>query len=1099
MAGNFEFLQKESQFKAFAKAAADAETCFSVSPLVCAVACRLALESAVKWVYSVDESLTKPWDDQLSTLIFTDDFRALLPPGLFPKINFIRKTGNIAAHGTGNISRNQALLALENLHSYLSFVGFCYTEGFTEQPFDRKFLEKPAGPAPVQEKAPVLSDLIKENEPRKKVYTIKRRAAQKKGFTVRPADLSEAETRKAYIDTMLQDAGWQRGRDWEEEYPIGDMPNTAGSGAADYVLLDDSGIPLAVVEAKKTSVSVERGRHQACLYADFLEKRFRRRPLIFLTNGYETRLNDGVYPERQVSGIYAKRDMERTFALRRDRRDLSAVHVKDAITDRPYQKRAIQAVCDALGSGRRRKALLVMATGSGKTRVVLSLVDVLIRQGWVRNFLFLADRKPLVSQAFKVFHNFMDDLTVCNLCKNKQDAAARGVFSTYQTMMNCIDDAWDKTGGKLFTPGHFDLIIVDEAHRSIYKKYQEIFTYFDAFLVGLTATPKADVGKSTYEIFDLQNNNPTFAYELAEAVEQGYLVDFVSVETKMKFLDQGIHYNDLSDEDKEKYEDTFTDEDGKYPASIEPEALNKIIFNHDTIRLVLDMLMTQGLRIDQGSRVGKTIIFAKNHDHAEKILEVWGKEYPEYGPEFCLVVDNYINYAEDLIERFQNPEKVPQVVISVDMLDTGIDVEEILNLVFFKKVYSKTKFWQMIGRGTRLCPGLIDGEDKKYFYIFDFCDNFAFFRMNPRERTEPVQKSIQEKIFNLKITLIQELQEHPESAELQEFRGRLIEDVASRIAKLNKENFAVHQHLRYVDRYARKESFYALSGTAASEVTEHLSPLMPPDAEDISALRFDALLYQIEYTLLAGKAWTRFAADVQKKCSQLSLYFHITQVRDKKELIERIARGKDLDSLRVDDWEAIRQELRGLITFIDKDERVRYDTNFTDDITSVEYHEPEYGASSLEPYRKRVNYYITSHQDVPVIAKLKGNIPLTRQDTASLEEILWKELGTRDEYHAEYGDTPLGELVRSVTGLDTDAVNHAFSRFLNAHELNSSQMYFVDQVVKYVSRNGLMKDLVVLTRSPFNNRGNLSEIFTDDSVFSELMGIIEKINKNAVA
>ena len=420
------------------------------------------------------------------------------------------------------------------------------------------------------------------------------------------------------------------------------------------------------------------------------------------------------------------------FNIIKNRSPLKGVRINDEITNRYYQKEAIQAVCDAFDTRNRRKALLVMATGSGKTRTVISLADVLMRHGWIKNILFLADRNALVTQAKRAFHSMLPNLSLCNLTEGREDASARAVFSTYQTMMNCIDSTRDEKGERLFTAGHFDLIIVDEAHRSIYNKYKDIFTYFDALLVGLTATPKDEIDINTYSIFDMESGVPTYGYELGEAVADGYLVDFVSVETSIKFMAEGIVYDELSPDEKEIYENTFANEDGNIPEAIDSSALNEWIFNADTIRKALQTLMEHGQRVEFGEKIGKTIIFAKNHNHAEKILEVWNQEYSDYPPHYARVIDNYTNYAQSLIDAFSDRNKLPQIAISVDMLDTGIDIHEILNLVFFKKVMSRSKFWQMIGRGTRTCEGLLDGEDKEKFYIFDLCGNFEFFRLHAR-------------------------------------------------------------------------------------------------------------------------------------------------------------------------------------------------------------------------------------------------------------------------------------------------------------------------------------------------------------------------------
>jgi type I restriction enzyme R subunit len=468
MRTNFDFLITDPQFEPFAEAAVSAERVLPISPALCATACRTALEFAVKWVYSVDRSLHKPYEDKLVTLISTEDFKELIPIGMIQKLDYLRKVGNNATHNPKSVSRDQAVLALQNLHSFLDFVAYCYGTMYTEVPFDKTLSE--ANPEAVVTVTPPAADevdfqtLLNENFPKREKLTAKRVQQLKQGYTVKPMDMTEAQTRKAYIDVMLQDTGWQRGPNWIDEYPIDEMPNKSGKGSADYVLLGDNGLPLAVVEAKRTSVNVEKGRQQAVLYADFLEKKYGQRPIIFMTNGYETRIwSDKYYPERPVSGIYAKPDLEKEFNKMKSRSVLRTARISDELSNRYYQKEAIQAVCDAFGERNRRKALLVMATGSGKTRTVISLVDVLIRHGWVKNLLFLADRNALVTQAKRAFHNLMPNLSLCNLTEGKEEASARAVFSTYQTMMNCIDATRDENDNRLFTPGHFDLIIVDEA------------------------------------------------------------------------------------------------------------------------------------------------------------------------------------------------------------------------------------------------------------------------------------------------------------------------------------------------------------------------------------------------------------------------------------------------------------------------------------------------------------------------------------------------------------------------------------------------------------------------------------------------------------
>ncbi|MCR4718998.1 MAG: DEAD/DEAH box helicase family protein [Firmicutes bacterium] len=1091
---NFDFLKKDEQFDTFSDVAIAAENILHIDVDSCVLNCRRAMEFAIKWMYSVDSYLEMPYDDSLNVLMTTADFRDVVGKDILIRLQFIRKTGNTVAHSGKKVTLEQAELCLENLFIFMDFIACCYAKDYHAREFDKSLLElTPKEALSFTDSDIDLSKLIEENKALKEELTA-RREEQQQDYVPKPLDLSEYKTRQIYIDTMLQETGWVLGKDWQNEVELPGMPNKSEVGYADYVLYDDTHKPLAVVEAKRTCKDVVVGRQQAKLYADILEKQHGRRPVIFLTNGFETRIDDGQYPERKVATIYSKRDLEKMFNLRRMRTSLKNVMVDKNIAGRYYQEGAIKAVGDALDNKNRRKALLVMATGSGKTRTVIALCKVLLEHGWVKNILFLADRTSLVTQAKRAFVNLLPDLSVTNLCEEMDNFAAHCVFSTYQTMYNCIDDVKDEEG-KLFTSGHFDLLICDEAHRSIYNKYRDIFNYFDAPLVGLTATPKDEIDKNTYEIFELESGVPTYGYELSQAVQDGYLVDYMSVESKLKFIEQGITYEELTDEEKEEYENMFEDEDGEIPERISSSALNKWIFNRDTIRQVLNVLMTDGIKIEYGEKLGKTIIFAKNHLHAEKILEVFNSEYPHLNG-FAKVIDNKINYAQSLIDEFSDPKKFPQIAISVDMLDTGIDVPEVLNLVFFKKVMSKAKFWQMIGRGTRLCPGLLDGEDKNKFYIFDFCGNFEFFRMNQGKPTAN-QMALQGAIFNLKSQIIFKLQDIAyQTEDLIALRKSLLSEMVTKVRELNKENFAVKQHLKYVELYANEENYVSLTYEDTLIIKEELAPLIIPDEDEASAVRFDALMYGIELAYLAGKGYGRHRSDLFKKVSGIASVANIPEISAKSELIDKILHTDYLNNCGINEFEHIRESLRNLMKYIPHNV-LRYDTNFGDDILSTEWKESELESDDLKNYRAKAEYYVRQHQDNRVIAKLKGNVPLTKDDVSELEKILWNEVGTKDEYTAEYGEKPLGEFVREIVGLDMNAAKEAFAEFLGNANLDSRQIYFVNQIVEYIVRNGMMKDLSVLQDAPFTDKGSVVEIFTDLSVWTEIRKVIENINMNA--
>ncbi len=767
MTSNFAFLKKNPKFKEIEIACTEAEKAIAISNSAAALQTRRALEIAVKFAYRYDSELEVPYQDTLSSLVHAHQFKEILDEKLFPRIRFIISLGNKAAHTVKPVSRVQAAESLRNLYDFISWIDFSYSTEIHKAPFNPALLKDgseleqknrriqealAAKEAAWEAERKKLKEMLRSAEERREFTRKRKQAQQSRDFVC--DDISEFKTRKIYIDLALEMAGWTIGTDCLEEVEVKGMPNESGHGFVDYVLYADNGKPLAVAEAKRTSADPKKGKVQARLYADCLEKEHGIRPLIFYSNGFETWLwDDGSYPERLVFGFFTKDELDWHYYRKANLTPIHAVKVNDAISNRVYQKKAVQSVCDTLAQGQ-RKALLVMATGSGKTRTAISIADVLQRHAWVKHILFLADRRELVKQAKKHFSNLLPDLSICNLLAGKDDPNSRMVFSTYPTMMNAIDSTRRKDGSRLFSSGHFDLIIVDESHRSIYKKYQDIFTFFDGFLLGLTATPKSDIDKNTYSVFDIEDNVPTFAYELDEAIRENYLVPYNTVETKMKFMEEGIHYDALSDLEKEQWEETF--DDGV--ADISGEALNKFLFNDHTVDTVIQDLMCKGIHVKGGDQIGKTLIFAKNIKHADFILKRFNALYPEYAGRFAATIYHGIKYVDQLIEDLSTKEKYPHIAISVDMLDTGIDIPELVNLIFFKKVRSKSKFWQMIGRGTRLCEDLFGaGHDKEAFLIFDYCSNFEFFRVCKNGTDGLTVNSLTAILFNIQVKIAQTL------------------------------------------------------------------------------------------------------------------------------------------------------------------------------------------------------------------------------------------------------------------------------------------------------------------------------------------------------
>ncbi|VII08705.1 type i restriction enzyme r subunit [Clostridioides difficile] len=1106
--GNFDFLQKKKNFNSFNTACLEAEKSIIVSPSTCATITRRALELAVKWLYANDSDLVLPYQDNLSTLIHNNSFIELIDYDMLPLLKYIVKLGNLSVHTSANIERGEAILSLNNLHQFVSWIDYCYSDEYTAEDFNEDLLlhgeEKRTRPDELKNlyerlssKDKKLEEVIKENEELRKSLTEKRKV-NTVNYDFKIDEVSEFETRKRYINIELKLAGWEFGKDIWEEIEVQGMPNESGVGYVDYVLYGENGKPLAVVEAKRTSKDPKIGQQQAKLYADCLEKRYSQRPVIFLTNGFDMYIWDD-YSDRKVYGFYKKSELQLMIDRRKSKKSLSSVTINDEISNRYYQKEAIRAVCEAL-ENKQRKTLLVCATGTGKTRIAISIVDVLSRHNWIKNILFLADRKALVKQAKKSFTKLLPNLALCNLLDSKDSPEdARMIFSTYPTMMNAIDDTKSKDGKRLFTPGHFDLIIIDESHRSIYKKYKSIFDYFDSYLMGLTATPKDEIDKNTYSVFDMENGVPTYAYEYNKAVEDGYLVDYTSIEFKTKIMEDGIKYDELSDEEKEEYENTFND-DESIGDEIGNNAVNEWLFNSDTIDLVLNKLMTEGLKIEGEEKIGKTIIFAKNTKHARAIVERFNKLYPKYGGNFVKAVDYSINYVDSIIDDFSDKNKLPQIAVSVDMLDTGIDIPEILNLVFFKKVRSKTKFWQMIGRGTRLCPDLLGVDmDKERFLIFDFCNNFEFFKFNPKGFEGNKTETLTEKLFNIKVSMVKELQDIKYiEGEYAELRKELLEELITSVKALNEDSYIVRMNLSYVHKYKNENVWSNIGAVAQNEIREYISPLITSYSDDELAKRFDVVMYNIQLAYLQNNNASKGIRHVMATAEKLSKLGTIPQIQQQKYTIEKAMTEDFWEDSDIFEVEEVRISLRELIKYLEKSSQKIYYTSFEDMIVAEDRNDSVYNANNLKNYKKKVEYYLNSHKDELAIFKLRNNKKITKQDVETLEEILLKQLGNCDDYKKEFGDTPVSQLVRRLVGLDREAANEAFSEFLNNKSFNTKQIHFVKLIVDYVVKNGFIEDNKVLMEDPFRTVGSIIDLFENHiEERNKLIKTINKIKENA--
>ncbi|WP_296321679.1 DEAD/DEAH box helicase family protein [Treponema sp. UBA3813] len=1138
---NFDFLTYDTNYSAFSQMAVQAELQYNKNTVFAAFAARKSLEQAVKWMYSVDSDLHKPYDDSIQVLVHESSFVNAVPSNIRHDMQLVIKVGNSGVHDTLAVEKKYVLLSLKALFNFLNWLDYTYGSAYQQRTFSEEAIPKNKVVVAVkkpqerhaEKDSASLEAFKKEIEAKDNtIEELKKQLAQalssiqsnKENPSAKPElkveDLSEFQTRKMFIDEDLKTLGWRiDGVQVVEEYKVDDMEGIKGKiGFIDYALFGKDGSPLAVVEAKKTTKDANVGKQQAVLYADCLERKFGRRPFIFYTNGFETFFwDDTQYAPRSVSMIFAMVDLQKLMDRRSLLVDLNHVQINRSISGRPYQMKAIRSICSEMEK-RIRKFLLVMATGTGKTRTAISIVDVLSRGHYVSNVLFLADRIQLVEQAYDAFRENCPDVTVCNLLDPKDKAENKGariVFSTYPTILNAIDTEKNKDGNRTFTPAHFDLIIVDEAHRSIFKKYRAIFEYFDAYLVGLTATPRRDVDKSTFEFFELQDDVPTDVYEYETAVNAGFLVPYHAIEKTSTFLDEGINKDNLSEEDLEKVR--RQEEESEEPfEEIPPKAINEYVFNEDTTRQVLEDLMTKGIKTGGGDRLGKTIIFAYNKNHAQHIVDTFDKFWPQYKGKMCqrIVCDD--SKVKSTIKEFKKSDSQLQIAVSVDMLDTGVDIPEVVNLVFYKKIRSKIKFWQMIGRGTRLAPNLVCTDEtgsyvgKKYFYIFDYLRNFEFFREEKNGIEGASGKSVSERIFAHKCAVIKLLQDsknlcHSElDSESQNlfltYREQLVKEVHAQISALNTKLTPVHLVLKHVTKFQNEKSFECLSDEDVLNLSKHIAPLVFNEEADSYAKGFDNFCYGIMEAQLSAQPINLYRSKIKTVAEKLLQKTSIKAVRDHLPRLQRLSLSSYYDELHVLDYEEIRKEIRELAQFsVDNTHADPIFVDYDDNIKLVDIPEGSQNpspADNFEEYKKKVDAYLCEHMKDGAINKLRTNQPLTKDDFESLNHIFKEELGDEKMFDQLAEGKTLGVFIRRATKMDKDAINDYFADFINDANMNALQIEFVQRLIDIIVEQGeINMEALMKGRAPFD-RPKFFTLF-GSAAQNRIFAIVKSINMNA--
>lgn len=1110
---NFEFLREK--WPELASLGGFAEQYAWPDPAGALVKLRTYIESLIQRFYEENNLGSLPHASLLD-LLTKDEFKQVVPSVVLNALHSIRLAGNKAAHAEQPIHRFDVHELLHNafdLGRWLYIVSGGDNKDCPNYQAPEKLPAAFENAVVLKRQKRMIQEKLAANEMEMQLLLSELEANRSKTIVAEKrieeletllssgkaaADVlgfDEASTRKRLIDTELAVAGWDVGKagantsEVHQEEPIEHQPTKTGIGYADYVLWDDNGLPLAVIEAKKTAKSAELGQEQAKLYADGLEKMHGQRPVIFYTNGFDIYIWDDAqsYPPRSLYGFYSKDSLQYLIFQRKNRELLDSLSPKPEIVDRLYQVEAIKRTTEKF-SARKHKALIVQATGTGKTRVAIALTDLLNRASWVKRVLFLCDRKELRKQAKNAFNDFLSEPMTIVYAGTAKDRDKRIYLATYPAMNKIF---------QTFDVGFFDLIIADESHRSIYNRYRDMFRYFDSLQVGLTATPVNFISRNTFRIFDCDDKTPTTYYALDQAVEEGYLVPYEVYAHTTQFLRKGIKYKDLTDEQKRQLE-----EEGEEPKDFDFEnhQIDKQIFNRDTNRTIVRNLMENGIKDETGQVPGKTIIFARNHNHAVLLNEVFNELYPQYGGKFCRVIDNYDPRAEQLIDDFKSDkDSDPRIAISVDMLDTGIDVPEIVNLVFAKPIRSLVKFEQMIGRGTRLCRDLLGaGKHKTYFRIFDHWGNFEYFEKKYKKAEPSVSKSLMQQLFEARLDLARASLNKSEP----DVFNMIIKLIRQDLDRLSEDIISVREKWREKRLLSKPETLQAFAPTTEQALRRQMAPLMQwvNIRGYADAYRFDQLItdLQIEHLKKSG-LFDDLKSQLYNRLSQLQM--HLNPVREKADVIKEVKSAEFWNPVTIEKLEMVRSQLRGIMQYSDRVTYTFPDPKFIDIKDGQEKYRrlsTKLNFSDMPGFRKHIqDALLKVFDENPTLQKIKAGRPVSSDDLKVLTSlVLTQNPDVDQELLREFFEKtaePLDHAIRGIIGMDADVVNDRFSEFVTRYpSLTSNQISFLNLLKNHISRYGSIK-IEQLYEAPFTalHSNGLDGVFSNEKMIDDLIAVIE--------
>jgi len=1114
---NFEFLR--NSWPELASLAGFAELYAHADPQSAQTKLRNFAERCVDIVYS-ELSLPRTPMSKFMELLSNDAFEAVTPKVVVDKLHAIRIHGNKAAHGD-KVTEQSAQWLLKEAFDLGRWLFVTYSKGDIatikafEQPKppqsakagykkERKALLEQYAKQEAQMQA-LLADLEAEREKatqrehsEEELTQLKQQAVHKGQQAVNELNFDEAATRKQLIDLQLAQAGWELGNTEQItlEEKILHQPTVTGDGYADYVLWDDNGKPLAVVEAKKTAVDAEKGRHQAKYYADGLEKMHGQRPVIFYTNGHDIWIWDDHpeqnYPPRKLYGFYSKSSLQYQVRQRTERKPLNSVSAKaDILGDRLYQHEALKRISERFET-KQRKALAVQATGTGKTRLSIALTDVCMKAGWVKRVLFVCDRRELRKQAKNAYSEYLSAPITILTSKSVQDSHNRIFIATYPAMIRLFEK---------FDPGFFDLIIADESHRSVYNIYGDLFRYFDALQVGLTATPVEMVSRSTCQLFGCDFKEPTCNYSLETAIEEGYLVPYQVVKHTTKFLRDGIKGHALTAEEIAELEDKGID-----PNSLDFDAqeIDRAIYNKDTNRKILQNLMENGIRQADGQTVGKTIVFARNHKHAKLLETLFDELYPQYGGKFCHVIDNYDPRAEALIDDFKGLGSNDQltIAISVDMLDTGIDVPEIVNLVFARPVKSPVKFWQMVGRGTRLCLNLFGlGKHKTHFQIFDHWGVVEYHGMKQREVTISQPKAMMQRLFEARLLLAKTALHHAEP----DFFDCVAQWLHKTVNSLDDNTLAVRDKWKVKRQMSDLETIRQFNANTLILQETEIAPLMQwLDIRGHSdAYQWDLLISQIQQQKLKKSSSDDLTGEAINQLWQLQM--NLNQVKAKASTIKQCRESDWWQSSSLDELEQLRIDLRSIMQYREKGIGPGPEAPIIDITDSDEIHEQQstyLKAVDMASYRLKVEQALNAlFEQNPILQKIRNGTAVSLAELDKLNALIHTQHPDIDMNILKgFYDTaaPMEQILRSIVGMNADKVNQHFADFIQHYpSLNARQVQFLSLLKRQIALSGAI-EINSLYEMPFAALGELDSLFTNEQQIDDLLAIVQSFGKQPI-